>query len=45
MSDTDVVARLNELKALLDGGILTQDEFDTLKKKRLAPFHSAKIHV
>ncbi|HZV74376.1 MAG TPA: SHOCT domain-containing protein [Conexibacter sp.] len=31
----DVVARLTELKGLLDAGVLTQDEFDAAKRKVL----------
>lgn len=33
---TDVVARLTELKGLLDAGVLTQDEFEAAKAKVLA---------
>ena len=32
----DVVARLTELKGLLDAGVLTQDEFEAAKAKVLA---------
>ncbi|HEX5145683.1 MAG TPA: SHOCT domain-containing protein [Conexibacter sp.] len=31
----DVVARLTELKGLLDAGVLTQDEFEAAKRKVL----------
>jgi hypothetical protein len=31
----DPIAKLNELKGLLDAGVLTQDEFDFQKKKIL----------
>jgi Short C-terminal domain len=31
----DVIARLKELKGLLDSGVLTQDEFEAAKRKVL----------
>ena len=34
--DSDMVAQLENLKKLLDEGVLTQDEFDTQKQKILA---------
>jgi hypothetical protein len=33
---TDIVAKLTELKGLVDQGVLTQDEFEIAKKKLLA---------
>jgi Short C-terminal domain len=33
---TDVVAKLTELKQLLDAGVLTQDEFEAAKAKLLS---------
>jgi hypothetical protein len=33
---TDLVAKLGELKQLLDSGVLTQEEFDAAKQKLLA---------
>ena len=37
--DKDKFARLRELKQLLDGGVLSQEEFDTQKKAILAGGH------
>jgi hypothetical protein len=34
--DSDMVAQLENLKKLLDEGVLTQDEFDAQKQKILA---------
>ncbi|MNR17585.1 hypothetical protein D3C85_1342560 [compost metagenome] len=35
---TDVVTKLQQLKLLLDEGIITQEEFDTKKKEWLSKF-------
>ena len=34
-SDTDVVKQLNDLKELLEAGVLTKEEFEKAKKKIL----------
>lgn len=45
LSETDKIAVLKQYKELLDAGILTQDEFDTKKKKLLEEQSTATVSL